>query len=212
MNSGGDLRERLITAAERLFAERGLEAVSLREINAAAGTRNASALQYHFGDRAGLVRAVLARHDTEVEARRHALLDQYEADGRPDLHTLVAALVRPLAAELDAEGGVGYLQVLADVLNRPRPPFSAPEDPDTSTHRWRALVLPMLDPLAVSHHRRFLAVRFTITELARRPRVSSRTDHALFVSDLIDLVTGLLAAPVSAGTRAASRARAQGHV
>jgi len=57
-----DVRERLVAAAETLFAGAGVDAVSLREINAAAGAGNAIAIQYHFGDRAGLLRAVLAKH------------------------------------------------------------------------------------------------------------------------------------------------------
>ena len=77
----------LVATAEQLFAERGLEGVSLREINAAAGQRNSSALQYHFGDRGGLIRAVLAKHQPEVESRRHALLDEYEARAGPSLDT-----------------------------------------------------------------------------------------------------------------------------
>ena len=52
-------REQLIAAAETLFAERGIEGVSLREINAAAGQRNASSIQYHFGNRDGLLAAVI---------------------------------------------------------------------------------------------------------------------------------------------------------
>src|SRR5690348_15673441 len=90
---------RLVDAAERLFAERGIDAVSLREINAAAGQRNSTALQYHFGDRAGLLKAVLAKHRPEIEARRHQLLDEYEARGplpqADALRSLAAALVRP---------------------------------------------------------------------------------------------------------------------
>ena len=56
-------RQRLIAAAETLFAERGVEGVSLREINAVAGMRNATALQYHFHDRYGLVKAILAKYN-----------------------------------------------------------------------------------------------------------------------------------------------------
>ena len=51
-------REAMIRAAERLFSERGIEAVSLREVGAVAGQRNNSAAQYHFGTREGLVDAV----------------------------------------------------------------------------------------------------------------------------------------------------------
>jgi AcrR family transcriptional regulator len=196
-------RDQLVAAAETLFAERGVDAVSLREINAASGARNSSAVQYHFGGRAGLIRAVLEKHTGAVEIRRHALLDQFEARGEGDLRTLVGALVRPLADELQTEGGSGYLQVLADVMNRPSPPINPAgyDNEEYSLIRWRSLVKPFLDPEAVRHHRRFLAMRFTATELARRARSKDRVDHRLFVSDLIDLVTGLLDAPVSAETR-----------
>ncbi len=44
-----------MSAAEKLFAARGVDRVSLREINRASGARNAVALQYHFGDRDGIV-------------------------------------------------------------------------------------------------------------------------------------------------------------
>ena len=77
------VRDRLVAAAETLFAGAGVDAVSLREINAAAGAGNASAIQYHFGDRAGLLRAVIAKHHPKVESRRHALLDQVEAGSPP---------------------------------------------------------------------------------------------------------------------------------
>jgi AcrR family transcriptional regulator len=206
-----DVRARLVAAAETLFAGAGIDAVSLREINAAAGAGNASAIQYHFGDRAGLLRAVLAKHHPAVESRRHALLDQYEADGRNgDLRVLAAALVRPLAAELDdPNGGPGYLQILADLANRPRPVLNPAntEDPADSTYRWRALVEPLLAPEAVRLHRRFVAIRFTLTELARRSRDTHKSDTRFFVSHLVDLVAALLAAPVSAETRRQLRMR-----
>ncbi len=51
-------REQMILAAERLIAERGIDAVSLREIGATAGQRNNSAAQYHFGTKEGLVAAI----------------------------------------------------------------------------------------------------------------------------------------------------------
>ena len=193
----------LIRAAERLFAERGSDQVSLREITAEAGATNASAVQYHFGDRRGLIRAVLAKHDADVERRRHALLDAYEGVGTSDIRLLAHALVQPLADELgNDDGGHGYLQLLSDLWNRPDPPYEpkAVDDPAFSVHRWRALVMPMLTPEAIRLHRRFDALRFTVSELARRGR-TGRKDHRLFTSQLVDLVTGLLLAPVSEETQ-----------
>jgi len=192
----------LIRAAERLFAERGSGAVSLREINAAAGSTNASAIQYHFGGRGGLIMAVLEKHEADIERRRHRMLDAYEASGEAGFRALCAALVEPLAAELATDGGLGYLQLVADLSNQPDPKFDldAMEDRMSSYVRWRALAFPLRSPEAVRLHRRFDALRFAASELARRAR-TGRRDHRLFISQLTDLVTALLSAPVSDETR-----------
>lgn len=198
-----EVPDALIRAAERLFAERGSDGVSLREITAAAGATNASAIQYHFGDRRGLVRAVLAKHDAGIDARRHALLDAYDERGADDVRALAVALVQPLADELgNDDGGLGYLQLVADLYNRPNPTFDPGEVDDRrrSFTRWRATVEPLLTPEAVRLHRRFDALRFTVSELARRGR-TGRKDHRLFTSQLTDLVVSLLSAPVSEETR-----------
>ena len=67
-------REALVETAERLFAEQGIETVSLRDVSKAAGQRNHNAAQYHFGDRAGLVAAVYDHRMRLVNERRHAML------------------------------------------------------------------------------------------------------------------------------------------
>lgn len=193
-----DTRDRLVEAAERLFAERGIGAVSLREINRAAGARNAVAVQYHFGDRAGIVRAISAKHAPAVDARRHAMLDEYEAKGDHDLRGLVAALVRPLASKLeDPAGGLEYLQIHAELTNTPPTRDQPRDEPDRkdSMQRWRLLVEPFITDDAARLHRRFAAIRFSATEIGRRARTGPHRDDRLFVSDLIDLVTGMLAAP-----------------
>ena len=69
-SAGIPTRELLIETAERLFAERGIHGVSLREIGLAAGQRNNGVTQYHFGDKAGLVVAIFERRAAEVNARR----------------------------------------------------------------------------------------------------------------------------------------------
>jgi hypothetical protein len=150
-----------------------------------------------------LIRAVIDKHDPAVDRHRHQLLDAYAAAGKEDVRDLARALVVPLAKELEnTDGGVGYLQLLSDLYNRPNPTFDPQKFDESahSIHRWRALVMPLLTPEAVRLHRRFDALRFTVSELARRGR-SNRRDHRLFTSQLTDLVTSLLLAPVSEETR-----------
>lgn len=207
----GDTRARLIGAAEKLFAQHGVGGVSLREINREAGAKNAVAVQYHFGDRDGLLRAVLQKHWPDVEARRHALLDEYEADPGSGVRFLAACLVRPLASKLtDEDGGREYLQIHAELVNMPRAGDDelARVDPQRdSIHRWRGLVAPYLEADATRLHRRFTVIRFSAAELARRASTGRHTDDRLFVSHLIDLCEALLLAPTSSETRRLADAR-----
>jgi AcrR family transcriptional regulator len=213
MHETAPTADRLISAAEQLFALHGIDGISLREINRAAGARNGSALQYHFRDRNGLLRAVMAKHHRDVEARRHAMLDAYEAEGREDVRALAGALVRPLAAKLaDDDGGVEYLQILADLINRPRPVINPADldDPASSIFRWRTLVGHLLEDDATRLHRRFVAIRFAAVELGRRARSAPHSDDRLFTSHLVDLVAGVLTTPLSDETRRLAAERPHG--
>jgi AcrR family transcriptional regulator len=207
--AGVDTRAKLLSAAERRFAEKGVDTVSLREITRESGAKNAIALQYHFDDRDGVLRAIFDKHIPEVEARRHAMLDEYEANGEPDLRALASALVRPLAAKLgDANGGRHFLQIYAELIDRPREPLQANGDSSSdSLNRWRKLVEPHLDPDAARLHRRYTAILHAALELGRRARLGRRNDDRLFTSFLVDVVAAILATPVSAETRRLAKER-----
>jgi len=197
---GTDAREKLVEAARGLFAERGIEGASLREITRAAGQSNTSALQYHFGTRESLLDAVLETHQSEVDARRASLLEEFERKEEPELRELASVLVRPSAAMLQVDGGKAYLQIMAELIRDPerfgRDRFGL----RGSLGRW-AMAAKRRMPDAVSPlHRRFAAMQLCSSELARRATTRRRADHRLFVSDLIDLTTGLLSAPVSKET------------
>lgn len=202
--TAGDARSQIISAAETLFAEHGSGSVSLREVNRAAGQANATAVQYHFTDRAGLLRAILAKHRPGIDVRRHALLDAYEEAGEPALRPLAAALVAPIAAKLDdPDGGRAYLRIMAEVVGRPdpKPSRSALSDPGDSLYRWRTLLEPLLDPTATqAFHLRFTAHRFAHLELGVRAASRRRRDDRLFVSHLTDVVASILATPLSPPT------------
>jgi AcrR family transcriptional regulator len=104
----------LILAAERLFAEGGASAVSLRQVSEAAGQRNPSATHYHFGTREGLVRAVAQhRMQTINQHRLDILTNLAKTKKLRDARALIAALVYPLAQELERRPeGNYYLRFL----------------------------------------------------------------------------------------------------
>ncbi|BBZ26299.1 TetR family transcriptional regulator [Mycolicibacterium madagascariense] len=99
-------RETLLTAAEELFAERGMYAVSNRQISEKAGQRNNAAVCYHFGTRTDLLRAIETKHRTPIESHRERVLA--ELGDSTDLHGWVGALVRPLTDHLDELGIPSY--------------------------------------------------------------------------------------------------------
>jgi AcrR family transcriptional regulator len=205
-------RVALVSAAERLFSRNGIERVSLREVSRASGARNTVALQYHFKDRHGVVRAVVTKHFPEVDRQRHLMLDAYEAGATGDIRQLSAALVLPLAAKLtDPDGGPEYLQINAELLNRLRTPMELGSRgvPD-SIERWRVMVGPFLGPDATRLHRRFTAIRFSAVELGLRAKSAPHKDDRLFISQLIDQVAALLLTPVSPQTAALALERDRG--
>lgn len=108
-------REKLLDTAERLFARRGCEAVSLREINTAAGVSQ-GVLHYQFGGREGLLDALLARRFPALHAEREKLLAELRArPGDPSVRELVVVIILPLANLVLQRGRLGqrFLRVLA---------------------------------------------------------------------------------------------------
>src|ERR1043165_5815388 len=89
------LADKLIDAAEMLYAKHGISGASLRQITVEAGTANNYAVQYHFGDQAGLIGAILEKRMPEIERRRAALLAKAkEAHGLGDVRVLNEVLYR----------------------------------------------------------------------------------------------------------------------
>jgi len=112
---------RLLDVAERLFAERGIEAVSIRQIVLASGQGNLSAAHYHFGSREVLTRKLLERRMEVVDRMRHDRLDRLLAEGPPDVHGLLGASIGTLADVVRQQPwGADYVQVIAQALFNPR--------------------------------------------------------------------------------------------
>ena len=118
-----ETRERVLDAAEQLFAERGIEAVSIRDITRAARA-NLAAINYHFGTKQELVAEIFSRRLTPLNQERLALLDEVErkAGGKPArLENILEALFRP-AVERSfacAHGSKAFMQLFGRCLSEP---------------------------------------------------------------------------------------------
>jgi len=98
-----DTVERIVDAAERLFLEKGLGGVSVRAVTAEAGT-NVAAVNYHFGSKAELLRAMVRRVFGQVGTEQFRLLEQLESKVQaPPVEELLGAFAAPIFALFDAQ-------------------------------------------------------------------------------------------------------------
>ena len=112
-------KDRILDAAEALFADAGYDGVSLRQITSAAGVELALA-NYHFGPKSELFVAVVRRRAEEINRERMALLAALPDP--PDVEGLVDAFARPFM-EKSFRGGAGwksYARLVAQIANSQR--------------------------------------------------------------------------------------------
>ena len=91
-------RQKILDAAEKLFARQGFESTSLRSIIASADV-NLAAIHYHFRGKEGLIRAVIERRFARVNDERLRLLAEYEnrAEGQaPLVEEILDAFLAPM--------------------------------------------------------------------------------------------------------------------
>jgi len=205
---GDDTREHILDVAEQLFGERGVANVSLREIRIAAGARNTTAVQFHFGDRDGLLEALAQRHVPRIGARQdelwHAVV-QDRAEHRA--RRLVEVLVRP-GAEYLALGPSerAWTKIMSELVAVPDFPLAEISEiaPGPSLDAGRLLLLQMMAKMSprIARERLFVAAHMLVHLYADRARVaeddSMKRRHvgaSTFIDNLIDMTYGALFAP-----------------
>ena len=207
-------RLRLLAAAEQLFATRGL-GVPNRDIVAAAGQRNRSAINYHFASRAGLIDAVCERHETPIAQHRQHLIARLPGPEDRTTRQLVEAHIQPLAVEM-LRYVPSYWARLSEMLQADQSlRFSGDIEPSVHPQSLQRAdtALSELLKLMVAHLSRLpepeaadrvaLTVRFLNSGLARWERdsqvgVDSVAPLAPFTLMLTDLAVAMLDAPSSA--------------
>lgn len=194
-------KARLLREAERLFARRGVWQVTVREITQAAGQRNVSAVNYHFGSREGVLDAILVHHGDPIDEARGRFL---EAIGREaPSRDLVAALVVPYASSLATPEGRDYLCIVAQLTGQ----FATWRDKNPGVGPWLIEILELLElrppdlPLPVRRERVVEMIMLMTAALAERARAIEAgrplgLDEPAFVANLTDVLVGVLDAPV----------------
>jgi AcrR family transcriptional regulator len=200
-------QEQLVQVGERLFAQHGLDGVSLRQIGVAAGNANNSAVQYHFGSKDQLVRAIFEYRLPRLHARRALLIAQTPPD---DVHGWVGCQARAVLeqSELDGSHYAGFVTVLhhygrSDVFEPLPEPFAS--NSRAYLDHLRSLLPHLPDPL--SGHRVSRAMNLIIHTAADRERARAAgapvLPFALELESLVDGRAGFLLAPASARSLAA---------
>ncbi len=201
----------MIEAGERIAAERGLAAMSLREVQAAAGQRNKSAAQYHFGDRRGLIEAIASERMGPINEHRQRLLDDLDdLDDGTGVRDLMAVVVVPLA-EATIRPGSCWARFLAQGLADPElsdvvlHSFQAGAYRDT---RRRLIAAAVAVPDELRERRVDHAVGVLVMSLAAAEALLAGGAPASIpvpaqIADLVDICTAVIEAPASAATRSA---------
>lgn len=106
-------KDRILGAAESLFAQQGFAGTSLREVTSRADV-NIAAVNYHFGSKENLINEVFRRRLDELSERRLGALKTAGEKSPGELQAVLAAFIEPaLALSLDRQGGSAFVRVLA---------------------------------------------------------------------------------------------------
>lgn len=118
MTEHTDTRESLLDAAEKLFSEHGIQAASLRQITQEASA-NLAAVNYHFGSKDGLVRAVFSRRLRPMNEERLRRLAEVDLEAEDALEQILRAFLEPLLRLISEKpDGVHGIRGFARLMGR----------------------------------------------------------------------------------------------
>lgn len=210
-SDGAETRTRLKEEAQRLFALRGLEGVSVQDIISAAGQRNSASLRYYFGNKLALARELVVDGARLIDEDRQARVDRLEAEGALSVRAVLGALLFPMLELADRTGQPTYIRMIANFqLNDRAFLREALENKwNAGYQRCNALLrdlLPDIDPAIVDHRLSLVGIYGNAALAAWEAARDSGEPGRLWapgyaVSNLMDTFEGMLAAPPSEETR-----------
>lgn len=213
----------ILDVAERLFAQQGIERVSFRDLGAASGQRNVSAVAYHFGTREGLLGALLSRRlwlTNQLHLQRMQLLTRLGKANDP--HAVISESIRVTSdAVMTEPWAAHFVTVMAQVLFHPELDVHKLVPPELmgGVEMAKRMIRGALPNLSeeLFNYRTDLAHQgcyFTLSLwLRNHGGVASGNEQAYetFVSHTVDFLVGGLMAPAVSGAdgRRADAARSR---
>jgi AcrR family transcriptional regulator len=201
-------RERILDVALHLFATEGTNHVPLTRIRIGAGQRNQSAVQYHFGNREGLIQAIVAQYSPAIAERRDKLLDARKDVDDP-IET-ATAIFAPLAELLDLDWRhLAFLRILGEVTTRPD--FGFDDIAEIVGHGAAARTTEAIDDILRAGPRLPDHIRMERIRAGAIMAMHSLSEHAVLrsgrgrpplptdvvLANLVDMYVGALLAPMS---------------
>jgi AcrR family transcriptional regulator len=175
--------EAMKAVALRLFAQSGINAVTVRQIAEAAGQKNHAAVTYYFGSKDALIRELIVDGAARIDAARNAWLDDAEADGGPhSVEQVMSGLVRTSLDNDPPAGGECYNRFLVGVQLVNRSLFE-----DAVKGRWnrgyqRCLdhcrrLLPAIAPRTMNQRLLFMGSAIGAILAARETELADQSRH-----------------------------------
>jgi len=170
-------KTRLLDEAERLFAAKGMEACSIRDIVSAAGA-NLGAVTYHFGSKRGLIHAVIDRRLRPLNEERLRRLEAAEAaagGGGPRLEEILTAAIEPTIRLLRQKPH--FMRIVGRLFTSPQLSIKRPGEATALVRRFMraiAAAVPGVPPEELAWRMQFLrgAMIYTWTGMKQWARMT----------------------------------------
>jgi AcrR family transcriptional regulator len=209
-----ETKNQIKAAAQMLFAQRGVDGVTVQEIVNAAAQRNNAALHYHFGSKEELIRQMVVDGAAVLDRRRREMLDELKARGGPrNIRDIMLVLMMPVIELGEDERWRGYIRFTSNLQA---------SDPETLraalNHRWNSgyvecfeylkKILPL--PAAIIEQRLSIFMIYANAILSaheaalekRHARSSRLWSQPFTIENMLDTLEAALTCPPSEQTQA----------